>query len=296
MPFISVVIPTCHRNEQLAECLNRLAPGYQTLDPAEYEVLVTDDGSRSTAESMIRDRYPWARWVAGPRRGPAANRNNGARAARGEWIVFTDDDCLPSDRWLSAYLAGHRTGIEVYEGRTCSPSAFNILEEAPINEKGGCLWSCNLMFSRVLFERLGGFDEDFQFWCEDMELNSRLRRLGIPTSFVPQAIVEHPVRRRPLGWRAGARWEARVLLWLKEGNHGSLWSWMPVHLLRFRLGQIRRTPFSLRSVTALGSALVEFACVVVHLHSWDRKYRALMAQRDPSFHLPASSGVEQPTP
>ena len=94
MICISVIIPTCHRNASLAKCLDCLAPGTQTLPPEQYEVIVTDDGSRSTAQQMVQENYPWVLWIAGPCRGPAANRNNGAEAAQGQWLAFTDDDCL----------------------------------------------------------------------------------------------------------------------------------------------------------------------------------------------------------
>src|SRR5688500_16117871 len=100
VPRISVVIPTRHRNDLLALVLDRLAPGTQTLPADQYEVIVTDDGSITTAEAMIREKFSWARWTQGPRKGPAANRNHGASLAQGEWIAFTDDDCLPSSRWL----------------------------------------------------------------------------------------------------------------------------------------------------------------------------------------------------
>ena len=97
-PLFSVVIPTCHRNDALAACLERLAPGKQSLAAASYEVIVTDDGSRATSEAMLREKFPWAKWMAGPRRGPAANRNHGAKHANGNWIAFADDDCLQIGR------------------------------------------------------------------------------------------------------------------------------------------------------------------------------------------------------
>ena len=53
--FFSVVIPTCHRNDLLARCLDRLAPGAQTLPAARYEVIVSDDGSVTTAEVLLRE-------------------------------------------------------------------------------------------------------------------------------------------------------------------------------------------------------------------------------------------------
>src|ERR1700743_99135 len=90
--LISVIIPTCHRNQDLGRCLGALRPDSQK-SPFSYEVIVADDGSKSTAEELIRAEYAWARWVAGPRRGPAANRNAGARNARGAWVLFLDDDC-----------------------------------------------------------------------------------------------------------------------------------------------------------------------------------------------------------
>jgi hypothetical protein len=76
-PHFSIIIPTCHRNEDLAKCLERLAPGVQGLDPETYEMIVTDDGSFTTAESLIRERYPHVHWTQGPRRGPAKPPSDG---------------------------------------------------------------------------------------------------------------------------------------------------------------------------------------------------------------------------
>ena len=44
-PSFSVVIPTCERNDLLARCLERLAPGAQRFSADRYEVIVTDDGT-----------------------------------------------------------------------------------------------------------------------------------------------------------------------------------------------------------------------------------------------------------
>jgi GT2 family glycosyltransferase len=196
---LSVVIPTCQRNDLLALCLERLAPGAQSLAASDYEVIVTDDGSTATARQMIQDRFPWARWIQGPRRGPAANRNNGTKIATGDWLVFTDDDCLPSARFLNAY---HRTILEdarhpVLEGRTSAVGQKDHpLASAPINETGGYLWSCNFAIRTELFRSVNGFDERFPFASmEDMDLHVRLKRSGNLPIFVPEALVEHPWKR-----------------------------------------------------------------------------------------------------
>lgn len=281
---ISVVIPTRHRNQTLAQCLERLAPGRQTLGASDYEVIVTDDGSTSTAEAMMRERYPWVRWVAGPRKGPAANRNNGARAANGRWLAFTDDDCLPANSWLAAFVGAIQSGTDVYEGKTTSEAGVGLLQEAPVNLTGGNLWSCNFMIARELFQSVRGFEESFPAAaCEDMDFNNRLRQHGHQPQFVPEAVIDHPPRPRALGWRAGLRWESRVLLSRLEGNTAPSWTWMLTHLLRYRAGEIRRHPLGWQSVVAAASAALEFCSVAVHVRGWDRKYRAFMAKHDPSL-------------
>jgi len=217
-PTFSIIIPTCHRNDDLAKCLERLAPGRQTggelineerrkaldLEAAvsgeetigfTYEVIVTDDGRDSTAQAMIAARFPWARWVEGPKRGPASNRNNGARNANGEWLVFTDDDCMPAPDWLAAYAASLQ-GYEVLEGRTRAYGLRTRLdEECPTNEYGGYLWSCNFAINSLLYEKLGGFDERFPAPAmEDVEFHTRIRKLGLRPKFIQDALVLHPWR------------------------------------------------------------------------------------------------------
>ncbi len=199
-PRYSVVIPTRHRNDALAECLARLAPGAQTLAAGNYEVIVADDGDFPTAEAMIRERFAWARWTAGPRRGPAANRNHGAGQARGAWLVFTDDDCVPEPEWLAAYhgIVGQEPGAQLMEGRTLAsgrrPSSDS---EAPINAHGGFLWSCNFAIDRGLFAEIGGFDPAFPGpTMEDVDLRLRLSEKNVRPLFAPGALVLHPWRKR----------------------------------------------------------------------------------------------------
>lgn len=197
-PHFSVIIPTCNRNESLAKCLNCLAPKFQTLLAEQYEVIVTDDGSQTTAEEIIREHYPWVKWVAGPHKGPAANRNHGAKYAQREWLAFTDDDCLPSSEWLEAYAKAivNDPCCFVFEGRTyVDRPRQSLAETSPANELGGYLWSCNFAIQKQLFESLAGFDERFPYAAmEDVDLGFRLTQMGQKFSFVKAASVCHPWR------------------------------------------------------------------------------------------------------
>ena len=194
-PLFSVIVPTCHRNDLLAKCLDCLAPGVQTLSAEQYEVIVSDDGSLATACEMIRDRYPWVKWVAGLRKGPAANRNNGAKYACGEWLAFTDDDCLPDPNWLSSFAAATSGSALALEGAIHPLSDCDLdLAECPINLTGGNFWSANIAVQRSLFEKIGGFNPNYPLAAhEDQDLHLRLSPLTA-ISFVPEAYVYHPVR------------------------------------------------------------------------------------------------------
>lgn len=197
--LFSVVIPTYHRNNLLAKCLDCLAPGIQTLPADQYEVIVTDDGTQTTAQEMIQQQYPWVKWVAGPRKGPAANRNNGAKYAQGEWLAFTDDDCLPEPQWLAAYAPATAGSALALEGAIHPLGDPNQdLAECPVNVTGGCFWSANIAVKRSVFEEIGGFDADYPLAAhEDQDLKLRLDTITI-IPFLANAIVFHPVRIIPL--------------------------------------------------------------------------------------------------
>lgn len=213
----SVIIPTYHRNDLLAKCLDCLAPGVQTLPAEQYEVIVTDDGYESTAQEMIQQNYPWVKWVAGSRKGPAANRNNGAKYARGEWLAFTDDDCLPDPQWLESYreaIANNKSYL-VFEGRTyVDRPRKNLAETSPINESGGYLWSCNFCIERQLFESLNGFDERFPYAAmEDVDLRLRLTKNRHKFLFIKTASVCHPWRHKG-GWKKLKQHQQSTLIYL----------------------------------------------------------------------------------
>ncbi|MEH2381176.1 MAG: glycosyltransferase [Nostoc sp.] len=193
--LFSVIIPTYHRNDLLVKCLDCLAPGVQTLAAGQYEVIVTDDGSQTTAEEMIRQQYPWVKWVAGPRSGPAANRNNGAKYAQGEWLAFTDDDCLPAQEWLEAYAEATKGSALALEG-AIHPlgNPDQDLAECPINLTGGCFWSANIAVKHKFFETIDGFDSNYLIAAqEDQDLKIRIEKIT-KIDFVPEAKVYHPVR------------------------------------------------------------------------------------------------------
>ncbi len=215
--LVSVVIPTCNRNDLLAKCLRCLAPGQQTLPASQYEVIVTDDGE--SARLLADQGFGWVNWVNGPKRGPAANRNNGAKLARGQWLAFTDDDCLPDSNWLKAITdCASTTGADVVEGKVIIPDKVdNPFLRGIENLNGDLFWSCNLSIRRQIFEDIGRFDEDFlEPGGEDMELAWRFKARSIRTHFCQEALVLHPVR--PLTFKS-LIWRTKMDRWIALYYH-----------------------------------------------------------------------------
>ena len=204
---ISVVIPTFRRPDLLARCLAAVTA--QDLDPARFEVIVADDAADDATRRQVEAvGSPAAvRYIAvNGNQGPAAARNRGWHAARGDVIAFTDDDTVPDRGWLRAGLAAIRSGADASAGRVVVP-----LPPAPTdyerNEAGleqSEFVTANCFVRRDALKAVGGFDERFTAaWREDSDLHFALLERGCRIDRSPDAVVVHPVR--PAAWGVSLR-------------------------------------------------------------------------------------------
>lgn len=198
--LISVIIPTCNRNDLLSKCLELLSPLVQSIDNI-YEVIVTDDSKNNQAKDLVEKNYSWATWVQGPKKGPAANRNNGADQAKGEWLVFIDDDCLPDEQLLNNYKNAIEKNKDclAFEGAIL-PDDWSLLKrdlaECPVNTTGNCFWSANISINAKLFRQINGFDENYLIAAqEDQQIKLDIEKAtDRKILFLKECIVVHPVR------------------------------------------------------------------------------------------------------
>ena len=209
--FISVVVPTYKRPELLNRCLTALF--MQTMDSSGYEIVVVDDGptdeTREVVLSWSRRRGPRLRYLANEsRHGPATARNRGWRAAHGDIIAFTDDDCIPAADWLAvASIPFDDPAVDGISGRIIVPvpSVPTDYEQTVAGLEHGPFATANCLYRRRVLSVVGGFDERFTVaWREDTDLEFALRAQGYRLVRQPAAIVVHPVR--------PARWGVSVAL------------------------------------------------------------------------------------
>lgn len=217
--LVSVVVPTYRRPELLGHCLAALLS--QRMDPARYEIIVVDDGPDDDTRQAVSDwttlagaHGPAITYIAsrGPH-GPAAARNRGWRAARGEIIAFTDDDTVPAPDWLENGVAAFdRPDVQAAWGRTVMP-----LERQPTDYERDAkglesaeFVTANCFCPRQVLEQLGGFDERFRrAWREDADLYFRLLQRPGRVVHAPQAVVTHPIR--PASWGVSLSQQRKVV-------------------------------------------------------------------------------------
>ena len=206
MISFSIIIPTYNRPGQLDSCLGSL----ERLDfpKSRYEVVVVDDGSSSSMETVIE---PYRQTMnitllEQENSGPGIARNNGVANSRGRFIAFTDDDCKPELTWLTRFSERlEKDPDRMYGGHVFNALDKNIYSTAsqllidylygyynaePANSQ--FFTSNNMAMARELFDAIGGFDTNFPGACgDDRELCDRWRYLGYGLSYAPQAIVNH---------------------------------------------------------------------------------------------------------
>lgn len=296
-PQLSVIVPTCRRPSALATLLEGLQPERQGLPASRYEIIVSDDDPAFTSAQLPRGRFPAVRFVEGPRRGPAANRNYGASHGRGEWLVFIDDDCVPAETWLRAIAAAiDGTAFDIIEGKIVAPDGRESLFRRDVeNLNGGCYWSANLAIRGDVFRRLGGFDEDFgQAGGEDIEFAHRFQEHGARAVFCEAALISHPSH--VMTWRGVFEWAFRMrwhtLYLLKTGQtlpvDASPFRTVPHVLASRSVALLRTTWHAVRSIKEGRSPAVMYSVVfnwvmapVVfpYLAYWDLRFRRMLCNR-----------------
>jgi len=198
--MISVVIPAYNSKAKITECLVSLKN--QSYNKP-YEIIVVDDGSTdNTAKEAKKSRD--VRVIRQENAGPAKARNTGAKAAKGEIILFTDADCIADPDWISQMLKpfGDKKVVGV-QGRykTRQNGIVPIFTQLEIEQRYekmkmeksiDFIGSYSAAYRKDVFLKFNGFDESFPTASgEDPELSFRIAKAGHKMVFNPHAVTYH---------------------------------------------------------------------------------------------------------
>ena len=213
-PAATIVIPVFNRVDLTRQCLAAL----DASTPSHlYEVVVVDNGStdetaaflrRARAAGILRAVFP------GENLGFGKACNLGASLARGANVVLLNNDTIPGNGWLEALIevaqdqsvgiVGSRllypdgrlqhAGIALQaEGLPYHIHRHEPAEYAPalVQRDYPAVTGASMLLRREVYEQLGGFDEMFQMYVEDVDLCLRAWDAGLRVVYCPKSLLVH---------------------------------------------------------------------------------------------------------
>jgi cellulose synthase/poly-beta-1,6-N-acetylglucosamine synthase-like glycosyltransferase len=207
-PFISIVVPTYARPAHLTRCLRSLVALDYPRD--RFEVIIVDDGSEPPIDSEIKP-FREQLTISCLRQnhlGVSQARNNGATAACGNFVAFTDDDCRVDPEWLKELaLAFQQTPEKLVGGKILNGLPDNIFSHASqllitylysrFNgdpDRSTFITSNNMAIPKREFLEMGGFDTTATLTAEDRLFCHEWIMRGHQIRYVPTAIIHHENR------------------------------------------------------------------------------------------------------
>lgn len=236
LPAMSIVVATRDRLPYLRACVDSIRA--QRYPRERMELVLVDDCSTDGTPGYLRSlAEPWIRVVTQPTRRRYAARNESIRAATGELIAITDDDCTVPEDWLASLAAAmEASGADALGGHIEAPgealwirylSDLGFLHPnlLPTGDPSYVV-TANACFRRAALDRVGPFDD--ALWIsgsEDVDVSLRMRQRGMRLVYAPACRVSHwyvPDVREMLRRAYGAGLGWRVLL--EKHRHWELWS------------------------------------------------------------------------
>ncbi len=211
---LTLIIVNWNSWDILAHCLVRLEA--QTLQ--DFSVLVVDNASDAPVPGDLLLRYPNVILVRNRANlGFAAANNQAIRLTKdAEWIALLNPDAFPDPEWLERLMeaAGENTDYTMFASRQLMDENLTLLDgEGDAYHMSGLVWreghgrqvdiaddeprevfspcAAAALYRRDALMSVGGFDEDFFCYVEDVDLGFRLRLMGHRCLLVPRAVVHH---------------------------------------------------------------------------------------------------------
>jgi glycosyltransferase involved in cell wall biosynthesis len=234
--ILSVVICTYNREKFLPGVLLCLAG--QSLDRSLFEIIVIDNNSTDNTKFHTLhfiDQYPGidARYVHEPQQGLSFARNRGIAEARGNVIIYLDDDAEPVPGYLEeiyGFYAAHPRAVGIggqvqprYAGGK-EPQWMNKYlagfvgltnygpEVKKFDDSMKYPTGCNMSYRKEILVRSGGFNNQLKFRSDDKHIFHEVARLSHEVYYLPHALVYHHIDDKRLEFDSFRK------LYLKTGN------------------------------------------------------------------------------
>lgn len=204
VPLISIIITNFNAYQWLDRCLGSI----KQQKFSSYEVIFVDDGSTDGSYEYVQKKFSWCVCIKNTMNvGFAMSNNIGARAARGTYLFFLNADTyLEKDTLVKLAKAMYNNpaytlaqlDIRKYDKSNMNGQACTFT----IDRFGYPIWSgredtifyadaAAMVIKSAVFKELGGFDERFYIYLEDLDLSWRARICGYSVHFIPKVYAYH---------------------------------------------------------------------------------------------------------
>ena len=213
-PLVSIIVVAWNNALHLPRCLESL--NRQSFK--NFEVIIVDNGSSDGGTSNLDEKYAGLNLSVhrlDSNQGFSVANNVGAQIARGEWLALLNPDAFPEPDWLEQLLraAEHFPAFSFFSSRQIQANRPDLLDgEGDAYHVSGLAWrrgyempvyppgeaeevfspcGAAALYKRSEYLEVGGLDEDFFAYHEDVDLGFKLRLTGKRCLHVPQAVVHH---------------------------------------------------------------------------------------------------------
>jgi GT2 family glycosyltransferase len=254
---VSVIIVNWNGHCFLERCLSSLSE--QTVAP--YEIILFDNASSDASLDIVR-RFPSVRLILQNENLGFACGNNLAievADAESEWIALLNPDAYPEPGWLEALLSAScdYPSFDIFGSKLVNAADPALLDGAgDVYHMSGLAWrkgngaraasyselshevfspcAAAALYRRSAFLKVGGFDENFFCYLEDVDLGFRLRLAGFRCLYVPSSVVHHVGSGTTGGQHSdfSVYHGHRNLIWTYVKNMPAIlfWAFLPIHI------------------------------------------------------------------
>ncbi|MDD5410520.1 MAG: glycosyltransferase family 2 protein [Methylobacter sp.] len=255
---VSVIVVNWNGERFIKQCLVALMN--QTLKP--HEIILVDNASSDGSVGIVR-RFPSVRLIELDQNTGFARGNNlaiEAASKESEWIALINPDAFAEPHWLEALLvaADSNPGFDVFGSKLINAGDTKLLDGAgDAYHMSGLVWrmghgstvptsaenerevfspcAAAALYRRSALRKLGGFDEDYFCYVEDVDLGFRLRLAGYRCLYVPQSVAHHVGSGTTGGQHSdfAMYYGHRNLVWtfVKDMPGILFWLLLPLHVL-----------------------------------------------------------------
>jgi GT2 family glycosyltransferase len=215
LPFVSIIVVNYNGKHFLGECFVSL--GNLEYPRDKFEVILVDNASTDGSVHYVRENFSWVNILQLDKNyGFCKPNNDGVEIAKGEYVVFLNNDTTVTKEWLLELVKGVLSEEQI---ASCASKMLYSDRRDVINTAGGKItiigggfykgygdkdgpqyskpeytgFGCGagVLVKKELFQYIGGFDEDYFASCEEHDLGWKLWLYGYKVLYVPTAVMYH---------------------------------------------------------------------------------------------------------